>query len=105
MDTAVSNPREITQSLLYLDGVSVSFDGFKALNNLSLSIDIGELRCVIGPNGAGKSTFFNCLTGVIRPTSGATIPRGSSDRWNGRSRPYALSLGEVIRIPLEDLME
>jgi urea transport system ATP-binding protein len=56
--------------VLYLEGISVSFDGFKALNNLSLSIDAGELRCVIGPNGAGKTTMMDVITGKTRPDAG-----------------------------------
>ena len=55
---------------LYLDGVTVSFDGFKALNALSLAIDVGELRCIIGPNGAGKTTMMDCITGKTRPDAG-----------------------------------
>ncbi len=55
---------------LYLDEVSVSFDGFKALNQLSLAIDVGELRCIIGPNGAGKTTMMDVITGKTRPDSG-----------------------------------
>lgn len=57
-------------AILYLEDVTVRFGGFRALNALTLSIDHGELRCVIGPNGAGKTTFFNCLTGMYKPTSG-----------------------------------
>ena len=56
--------------VLYLDDISVSFDGFKALNQLSLSIDSGELRCVIGPNGAGKTTMMDVITGKTRPDAG-----------------------------------
>jgi urea transport system ATP-binding protein len=56
--------------VLYLDDISVSFDGFKALNDLSLTIDSGELRCVIGPNGAGKTTMMDVITGKTRPDSG-----------------------------------
>jgi urea transport system ATP-binding protein len=56
--------------VLYLDDISVSFDGFKALNKLSLAIDAGELRCVIGPNGAGKTTMMDVVTGKTRPDSG-----------------------------------
>jgi urea transport system ATP-binding protein len=56
--------------VLYLDDVSVSFDGFKALNELSLAIDAGELRCVIGPNGAGKTTMMDVITGKTRPDAG-----------------------------------
>ena len=56
---------------LYLDEISVSFDGFKALNALSLAIDVGELRCIIGPNGAGKTTMMDVITGKTRPDSGS----------------------------------
>jgi urea transport system ATP-binding protein len=56
--------------VLYLDDISVSFDGFKALNKLSLAIDAGELRCVIGPNGAGKTTMMDVITGKTRPDAG-----------------------------------
>ena len=59
--------------ILYLDGVSVSFDGFKALNNLSLTIDDGELRCIIGPNGAGKTTMMDVITGKTRPDAGTAF--------------------------------
>jgi urea transport system ATP-binding protein len=59
--------------VLYLEGISVSFDGFKALNDLSLSIDAGELRCVIGPNGAGKTTMMDVITGKTRPDSGTAF--------------------------------
>jgi urea transport system ATP-binding protein len=56
--------------VLYLEDISVSFDGFKALNKLSLAIDAGELRCVIGPNGAGKTTMMDVITGKTRPDEG-----------------------------------
>jgi urea transport system ATP-binding protein len=56
--------------ILYLEGITVSFDGFKALNQLSLTIDAGELRCIIGPNGAGKTTMMDVITGKTRPDSG-----------------------------------
>ncbi len=55
---------------LYVDGITVSFDGFKALNDLSLTINVGELRCIIGPNGAGKTTMMDCITGKTRPDAG-----------------------------------
>ena len=57
-------------AILYLEEVTVSFDGFKALNNLSLDISVGELRCIIGPNGAGKTTMMDVITGKTRPASG-----------------------------------
>ena len=50
-------------TLLYLDGVSVSFDGFRAINNLSLVLQTGEMRAIIGPNGAGKTTMMDIITG------------------------------------------
>jgi urea transport system ATP-binding protein len=56
--------------VLYLDGVSVSFDGFKALNNLSMTIEKGEMRAIIGPNGAGKTTMMDVITGKTRPDEG-----------------------------------
>jgi urea transport system ATP-binding protein len=60
-------------AVLYLDEISVSFDGFQALNKLSLSIDVGELRCVIGPNGAGKTTMMDVITGKTRPDAGTVF--------------------------------
>ncbi|SFM67371.1 urea ABC transporter ATP-binding protein UrtD [Marinobacter zhejiangensis] len=57
--------------ILYLEDVSVSFDGFKAINNLNLTIDDGELRCIIGPNGAGKTTMMDIITGKTRPDTGS----------------------------------
>ena len=60
-------------AILYLESVSVVFDGFKALNNLSLDIDVGELRCIIGPNGAGKTTMMDVMTGKTRATSGSVF--------------------------------
>ena len=55
---------------LYLDDITVSFDGFRALNELSLAVDAGELRCIIGPNGAGKTTMMDVITGKTRPDAG-----------------------------------
>jgi urea transport system ATP-binding protein len=72
------DPR-ITSSLLYLDGVSVSFDGFRALNNLSFTIEPGEMRAVIGPNGAGKTTMMDVVTGKTRPATGDVYFDGSYD--------------------------
>jgi urea transport system ATP-binding protein len=60
-------------TILYLEGVTVSFDGFKALNDLNLYIDNGELRCIIGPNGAGKSTMMDVITGKTRPDNGTVF--------------------------------
>lgn len=59
--------------ILYLEDISVSFDGFKALNKLNLAINTGELRCIIGPNGAGKTTMMDVITGKTRPDSGTAF--------------------------------
>jgi branched-chain amino acid transport system ATP-binding protein len=61
---AVSGP------LLRTEGLTMRFGGLTAVNNVSIAVARGEIRAIIGPNGAGKSTFFNCLTGVLRPTAG-----------------------------------
>ena len=65
--------------LLYLNGVTVSFDGFKALNELSLLVEVGELRTIIGPNGAGKTTMMDVVTGKTRPDTGEVFFRGDQD--------------------------
>jgi urea transport system ATP-binding protein len=77
-DTGISDGHLVTPGvdishggILYLDSISVSFDGFKALNDLSIVVDAGELRCVIGPNGAGKTTMMDVITGKTRPDSGS----------------------------------
>jgi urea transport system ATP-binding protein len=61
------------RAILYLDDITVSFDGFKALNKLTLTVDAGELRCVIGPNGAGKTTMMDVITGKTRPDAGTVF--------------------------------
>jgi urea transport system ATP-binding protein len=66
-------------TLLYLNGVTVSFDGFKALNELSLVVEEGELRTIIGPNGAGKTTMMDVITGKTRPDAGEVFFRGTAD--------------------------
>jgi urea transport system ATP-binding protein len=60
-------------AILYLEDITVSFDGFKALNNLGLMIETGELRCIIGPNGAGKTTMMDVITGKTRPDAGTAF--------------------------------
>jgi urea transport system ATP-binding protein len=71
---AVAGEVDVTHGrILYLEGVSVSFDGFKAIDKLSLDIAPGELRCVIGPNGAGKTTMMDIITGKTRPDEGTVF--------------------------------
>jgi urea transport system ATP-binding protein len=68
-----------TTALLYLSGVNVSFDGFRALNNLSLAVETGEMRAIIGPNGAGKTTMMDVITGKTRPDEGDVYFEGVHD--------------------------
>lgn len=77
--TPVRTVRQPAGSILYLDGVSVSFDGFKALNSLSLVIDKGEMRTIIGPNGAGKTTMMDVITGKTKPNTGDVLFNGNVD--------------------------
>ncbi|MFZ2209417.1 MAG: ATP-binding cassette domain-containing protein, partial [Porticoccaceae bacterium] len=71
--------RHLPTNILYLEGVTVSFDGFKALNELSLAVAPGELRAIIGPNGAGKTTFMDVVTGKVRPSAGTVFFRDDID--------------------------
>ena len=68
-----------TSAMLYLDGVHVSFDGFHAINNLSLTIAPGEMRAIIGPNGAGKTTMMDIITGKTKPDEGDVLFDGVTD--------------------------
>jgi branched-chain amino acid transport system ATP-binding protein len=68
--------RGASDAVLRIDRLSMRFGGLAALNNVSLAIPRGEIRAIIGPNGAGKSTFFNCVTGVLRPTGGRILFAG-----------------------------
>ncbi len=70
---------ELTQSLLYLDDVKVSFDGYKALRGLSMVLGRGEMRAIIGPNGAGKTTMMDVITGKTRPDEGEVFFDGTID--------------------------
>src|SRR6266567_5189969 len=75
---------------LYLEDLTVSFDGFKALNNLTLYVEPGEMLCIIGPNGAGKTTMMDVITGKTRPDSGTA--------WFGRDIDLLrLSEQEIVR--------
>jgi urea transport system ATP-binding protein len=78
--------------ILYLEDVTVSFDGFKAINNLNLTIDDGELRCIIGPNGAGKTTMMDIITGKTRPDTGQ-VWFGSRHDLLAMNEPEIASLG------------
>ncbi|MBS0561354.1 MAG: urea ABC transporter ATP-binding protein UrtD [Proteobacteria bacterium] len=70
---ATATGGQFTETILYVDGVNVSFDGFRALNDLSLVLEPGEMRAVIGPNGAGKTTMMDVITGKTRPDTGKVV--------------------------------
>ncbi|MGB3623656.1 MAG: urea ABC transporter ATP-binding protein UrtD [Ketobacter sp.] len=71
--------KHIPKHILYVDGVTKSFDGFKALNSLSFTVKPGELRAIIGPNGAGKTTMMDVITGKLKPDEGDVFFRDSVD--------------------------
>ncbi|HEX4881557.1 MAG TPA: urea ABC transporter ATP-binding protein UrtD [Porticoccaceae bacterium] len=79
-------------NILYLEDITVSFDGFRALNRLTLYIGVGELRCVIGPNGAGKTTMMDVITGKTRPDSG-TVYFGQNIDLTRLNEPQIASAG------------
>src|SRR3954452_3935044 len=83
--SGLAGPAVETGKILYLEKLTVSFDGFKALDNLTLYVEPGELRCIIGPNGAGKTTMMDVITGKTRPDAGSV--------WFGR-RIDLLALSE-----------
>jgi urea transport system ATP-binding protein len=86
--------------ILYLDDITVSFDGFRALNRLTLTIGVGELRCVIGPNGAGKTTMMDVITGKTRPDSGAAFFGQTLDLTRYREAEIAqLGIGRKFQKP------
>ena len=85
---------------LYLDEISVSFDGFKALNSLSLAVDVGELRCIIGPNGAGKTTMMDVITGKTRPDLGTASFGSNIDLLRLRENDIAqIGIGRKFQKP------
>jgi branched-chain amino acid transport system ATP-binding protein len=75
---AEASRRGSSATVLRTEGLTVRFGGLAALNNVDFEVARGEIRAIIGPNGAGKSTFFNCLTGVIRPTAGRIAFNGEN---------------------------
>ncbi|WP_246659549.1 urea ABC transporter ATP-binding protein UrtD [Ancylobacter moscoviensis] len=70
--------KTLTEALLYLNAVTVTFDGFRALNELSFTVDPGEMRAIIGPNGAGKTTMMDVITGKTRPDKGDVFFNGGT---------------------------
>jgi urea transport system ATP-binding protein len=89
-----------TSALLYLDGVHVSFDGFHAINNLSLALEPGEMRAIIGPNGAGKTTMMDIITGKTRPDEGTVLFDGVTDLTRlDETRIAELGIGRKFQKP------
>src|SRR4029077_6216936 len=89
-----------TSAMLYLDGVHVSFDGFHAINNLSLTLAPGEMRAIIGPNGAGKTTMMDIITGKTKPDEGDVLFDGTTDLTRlDQTRIAELGIGRKFQKP------
>ncbi|MDO9404732.1 MAG: urea ABC transporter ATP-binding protein UrtD [Polaromonas sp.] len=99
----IATPGEVDVThgrILYLEDVSVSFDGFKAINKLSLDIAPGELRCIIGPNGAGKTTMMDIITGKTRPNEGTVFFGSTIDLLRHKEADIAqLGIGRKFQKP------
>jgi urea transport system ATP-binding protein len=85
--------------ILETENVTVRFDGFKALNQLNFSMDVGELRVVIGPNGAGKTTFLDVITGKVQPTVGRVLFKGKNLRSLPEYKIARLGIGRKFQTP------
>ncbi|MEH6402835.1 MAG: urea ABC transporter ATP-binding protein UrtD [Sneathiella sp.] len=97
---AITKPTTHESSILYLDGVSVSFDGFKALNDLSFVVQPGEMKAIIGPNGAGKTTMMDVITGKTRPDTGEVYFKDATDLTRlDEARIVNLGIGRKFQKP------
>jgi len=85
--------------VLEIQNLTVSFDGFKAINGLNFSMDAGELRVIIGPNGAGKTTFLDAITGKVQPTAGRVLFKGRDLRSLSEDRISRLGIGRKFQTP------
>ena len=88
-----------TDKILEIENLTVSFDGFKALNQLNFSMDTGELRVIIGPNGAGKTTFLDVITGKVQPTEGKGLFEGRNLRRIPEYKIARLGIGRKFQTP------
>lgn len=86
------------EKILEIEDVTVSFDGFKALNHLNFNLDVGELRVIIGPNGAGKTTFLDVITGKTKPTTGRVMFKGRNLR-SSEHQIARLGIGRKFQTP------
>ncbi|MCT7951266.1 urea ABC transporter ATP-binding protein UrtD [Ancylothrix sp. C2] len=89
----------MSSKILEIDDLTVSFDGFKALKNLTFSMDTGELRVIIGPNGAGKTTFLDSITGKVKPTQGEVRFKGRNIRSYSEHEIARLGVGRKFQTP------
>ncbi|HAX86041.1 MAG TPA: urea ABC transporter ATP-binding protein UrtD [Cyanobacteria bacterium UBA11370] len=89
----------MTSKILQIENLTVSFDGFKALNNLNFTMDTGELRVIIGPNGAGKTTFLDVITGKVQPTQGRVLFKGRNVRRLSEDKIARLGIGRKFQTP------
>lgn len=89
----------MNEKILEIENLTVSFDGFKALNNLTFSMDAGELRVIIGPNGAGKTTFLDVITGKVQPTEGQVLFKGRNLRRLSEHQIARMGIGRKFQTP------
>jgi urea transport system ATP-binding protein len=89
----------MNEKLLAIENLTVSFDGFKAINNLTFKMDEGELRVVIGPNGAGKTTFMDVITGKTKPTEGEVYFKGKNLRPFSEHEIACMGIGRKFQTP------
>ncbi len=89
----------MTTNILEIENVTVSFDGFKALNNLNFSLQAGELRVIIGPNGAGKTTFLDTITGKVQSTTGTIWFKGKNLRNYSEDKIARMGIGRKFQTP------
>ena len=89
----------MNEQILEIENLTVSFDGFKALNGLNFSMDAGELRVVIGANGAGKTTFLDVITGKVQPTTGQVLFKGRNLRRLSEHQIARLGIGRKFQTP------
>jgi len=89
----------MNSKILEIENLTVSFDGFQALNQLNFSMDTGELRVIIGPNGAGKTTFLDVITGKVQPTTGQVLFKGRNTRRLSEHQIARLGIGRKFQTP------
>lgn len=89
----------VTNKILEIENLTVSFDGFKALNNLNFNMNAGELRVIIGPNGAGKTTFLDVITGKVQPTKGRVLFKGKNLKKIPEHKITRMGIGRKFQTP------